>query len=171
VLTPAERTTLYNSGNGLGYPFNGTYVAPPVTLLSHLSAYWNLEHTSFDPPDNHNGYTLMTNNTVPSVAGKIGNGRDIVRSFGGYMTQGGYPFSPSDTDFSISFWVKCRAYIDSDAVLVGRCEQSGATNTAEYILSVSSPTGYFVWRVFSPSNVTTALFSDPGAATPNRNGD
>lgn len=86
VLTAAERTALYNSGNGLTYD-----QLRAAGLNSSLISYWELNEPSGTRNDSHGTNHLTDNNTVTTSAGLIlnaisqvndlsGNGRHLVQA-------------------------------------------------------------------------------------------
>lgn len=75
VLTTAELTWLYNSGNGRAYEELGQAGNDGANLLSSLICWWDLDETSGTRADSHfNGLTLTDNNTVTGATGIIEEG-------------------------------------------------------------------------------------------------
>ena len=71
-LTGTEITALYNSGAGVAYPF-----ASQPSLLSDISAYWNLDSTLNDQTANARNLTIEIGGTkVASWADQSGNGKN-----------------------------------------------------------------------------------------------
>lgn len=105
VLTADERTELYNSGNGLAYPFD-------YTLLDDIAGYWKMEEGSGTNRNDEVGSNDLTPGILPNAGtGIINNGSDFVpASFTFTENADNSTFSMgSGVDFTISTWVKTDA--------------------------------------------------------------
>jgi hypothetical protein len=97
VLTPGEIAALYNNGEGLAYPFDGTGPAllapspiPPVyeSLSDQLVAYWPLNEETGDRSDLIGGNSnLSETNTVGAGNGIVGNSAHFESSNGEYLSR------------------------------------------------------------------------------------
>lgn len=100
ILTPAERTALYNGGAGLAYPLSGN-------LTTNLVSYWKMDEVLGNALDAHGTDNLDSVNAVPSVAGKLNNAKDFEESPGEYLT---IPSNASlqlgSVSFTFTAWVK-----------------------------------------------------------------
>jgi hypothetical protein len=68
VLTAAERTALYNSGNGAAYP------DLTAALKTNLISYWELDEASGTRNDSHGTNHLTASASSPTLANGVSNG-------------------------------------------------------------------------------------------------
>ena len=105
VLTPAERTALYNGGNGFAYPFYSN------AFLVGLVSYWRMEEATGAIARDSHGDNDMAPQTEPiaSVPGKIGNARDLYTGQGFQLVPAAsnptVVLGPDDA-FTFSFWTR-----------------------------------------------------------------
>ncbi len=123
VLTSGERTKLYNSGNGLEYPFGivtsdpvsatwsvNTPVVSSVNLARDLKAFWKLDEVSGTRVDSVGSNDLADNNTVTQADGKLGKAAQFVKAqLESLSIPDNIDLSSGDVDFSYAGWV----YFDS----------------------------------------------------------
>lgn len=96
----------------------------PSSLLTDLVAYWQLDEASGNRSDSHsNGITLGDTNTVSSTTGLIsalaadfenGNNEYLDTADSATLSLG------SDTDFTITAWVKLESVVGSTRAIVGK---------------------------------------------------
>jgi Concanavalin A-like lectin/glucanases superfamily len=130
VLSASEITQIYNSGDGLSYPFTPLLLinrtepialseaVKPAVLLTDLVAYWKLDETAGTlsttwADSTGNGNTLIVSSAttpVNSRTGKISSGVDLVPVNNSWPRRATNSFlNMGDTDFSITCWV----YLDA----------------------------------------------------------
>lgn len=71
LLTTEEKTRLYNSGNGITYPFN--------SILDRIVSYWTLDETAGNAADSCDANTLSAEGSATFGPGKIENGSVLTR--------------------------------------------------------------------------------------------
>lgn len=97
ALSQDEITKLYNTGQGLAYPFN----QQPYNLKDNIVAYWSLDDTTWSDSSG-NGYTLTNNGGVTNGTGILSG--DAV--FGGSNWLENDPgLTIGTSDFTFSAWI------------------------------------------------------------------
>ncbi len=124
ILTAAERTEDYNSGNGIRFVDWGVEEAEPApTGLSlaktYAVAHWSLNETSGARVDDVGGNTLVDNNTVGCAAGKFGQAADFEldnsESLSSVSTS---DLQTGDIDWMIRLWFKPESFGTSNQSLM-----------------------------------------------------
>jgi len=166
VLTTGERTSLYNSGNGLTYP-NLT-----GSLLTSLISYWNLHEGNGTRLDSHGTNDLADNNTVGQAQGvdpgNIAGDNNTVGQAAGvssitqtaaqfvtanseYLTVPDNTFiSVGNVDFTIAVW----AYLDSKAADMRIFEKGAAAD--EYGIDYRASTDRYRFLIAAGALVVSA---------------
>lgn len=97
-LSASEITQLYNSGNGLDYPFAGS-------LLDFLVAYYPLDEPSGSALDAHGSKDLTESGTVGAAAGKVAGARDFEDGGSDHFGRADGAFS-FQGDFTAACWIR-----------------------------------------------------------------
>jgi Concanavalin A-like lectin/glucanases superfamily len=147
-----EVTKLYNTGQGLTYPF----IQQPYNLKDGVLGYWSLDDNTWSDSTG-NGYNLTASGNVTNGTGVINNDA-IFNGIDGYLTTPSLNFSG---DFTISFWGKVNSgnsstggfFIgDYTSGLLNIYIQNGVSGT----VSVSYATTYIISPV---GNVNGLVFN------------
>jgi len=136
TLTAAERTWLYNSGNGRVYADIGQSGTDGSALTTNLISWWNLDELSGTRYDSHSTNHLTDNNTVTQA---VGIAQSVARdtNFAAQFTAANSEylsiadnatFSTGDIDFWIAGWV----YLDAVAANQGLVTKDAGANNREY---------------------------------------
>jgi len=108
-----------------------------VSLTTGLISYWRLEESSGTRFDAHGSDNLVSNNSVSSVSGKIGNAATFSHSkYLGPTTVTNFATS----EFSVAFWMKPRGQFDPHLYT---CQAGEAVNDR---FQVGGFTATFVFR-------------------------
>jgi len=154
LLTTEEKARLYNSGNGITYPFN--------SILDRLVSYWAMEQTSGNRTDSNLAVTLVDNNTVTSGNGIIRNGAQFTLANSEYLstvTDDTVLFSFGDTDYTIAAWVN----LDTIATSQNIVSKYSSDTVRDYFLQyATSASDFFRFIVYDGG--TTAIGSVSSAA-------
>jgi hypothetical protein len=151
ILTSDERNELYNSGNGLSYPFG-------IDLKTNLISFWNLDEVSNGTAptiraDSHGTNDFTDVNTTPSGTGIIGNGADLEDSRYEYLRCDGSDFDVGESDFSISVWIKAENPVTSGMILCR--DHYPSSNRAFQLRHRSQTGGWEIWfAVFGSGSLT-----------------
>lgn len=113
----------------------------PSSLLTGLVAYWALESTAGTDATGR-GNTLSPVNTPTAVAGKVGNGANLVAASSQYYTiADNADLSMGDIDFTIAGWLKATT-LPAAATLFGKWASGG---TKEYwVGTLGTAANFFV---------------------------
>ena len=172
----SQETGLYISPFDGGFRFIGNAI--PSTLLSGLTAFWELDETSNIRYDSHNGYDLTPEVGQPDIGstnGVIGNAADFT---GGWLFSN-HTFDLASSGFSISTWLNGIATNVGPAVsqwqtgngfIIGIDSATFATNEftfvlgnnpASYINKYSYNTGWHhIVGTYDPTIGTSKLYVD-----------
>lgn len=140
-----------------------------------LVAYWPLNETATSGDVSADdwtgrGNTLTSNNSVLSVTGKVGNGREFVAANSEYLERN----SNADVqfgngDWSLSLWVQPRATGTAPQCVVGKdaagnrefsvyCETNTGTNANRFLVGVFNTGGSLSASAIEPSDTANADF-------------
>jgi hypothetical protein len=167
LLTAAQKTWLYNSGNGRTYA--DIIPSVPSDLLTNLISHWRLDNALTDA--HTNGYDLTNNNSVGFAdAGIIRNSGEFLQSakFVGaansYLSKSdNADLSTGDNDFLVSAWVRKTSTLAESVQLIGK--DDGSTER-EYILTYSDTQPGFRFTIWdSDENAVGVTAVSLGAAT------
>lgn len=139
LLTTEEKTRLYNSGNGITYPFN--------SILDRLVSYWAMEQTSGNRTDSNLATTLVDNNSVTYGNGIIRNGAQFTLANSEYLSTVSNDtalFSFGDTDYTIAAWV----YLDSKATSQLFASKYSSDSVRDFILQYVTGSDFFRFIVY-----------------------
>lgn len=79
--------------------------AAPVTILTSLASYWNMDEASGVRADALGVSPLTDNNTVTAVAGKVGNAAQFVKANAEYLSHAdSADLRVGVADFTFAFW-------------------------------------------------------------------
>jgi len=138
------------------------------SLRVGLVAYWPLNEDAPSGQDvtavdwTGRGNDLTSNNTVPSVTGKIGNAREFVAANTEHLSRASNAdLQFGNNDWSISLWVQPRATGTASQCVVGK----DASGNREFILLCATDTGtnanIFSAGVFNTSGGLAVQAIDP----------
>ena len=152
VLTTEEKARLYNSGNGITYPFN--------SILDRLVSYWKMEETSGNRSDSNSAITLVDGNTVTYNNGIIGNGAQFTLANSEYFSTtstGLVDFG--DSNYTIACWV----YLDSkpagpNSMLIATKYQSDTVR--DFLIQYVGSDQDFRFIVYDGSTSTIGIVSN-----------
>lgn len=100
-----------------------------MALSDNLVAYWSLDEASGNAVDAHGSNDLTQNGTIASVAGKVGNARQLESANSEYFSLAdNTDLSTGDIDFTLAGWVNMASLINQSFATKG-----GGTN-GEYDL-------------------------------------
>lgn len=129
-----------------------------MPLTTDLISYWSLS----DANDAHGSNHLTNNNSVPFVAGKVGNAADFEASSSHSLTRADNAgLSTGDIDFTIACWVNLESTGGNRSIF-----QKADSNGLEYDLMTNG--GTFQFRVSSGTgfaNLTLVAGPNNGATT------
>jgi hypothetical protein len=131
ALTSAEVTSLYNSGNGLQYPFD---------LTAQLASYWKLDESSGNASDSVGSVTLTNNGTTAYVAGKINNSADFGSSGTAKSLRTTNTLGIDGGSCTFSCWVNKNTNLTSGKYTNG-AYQNNTTSKVEYRLGIDNGGG------------------------------
>ena len=117
---------------------------PSFDLLSGLVSYWKLDEASGTRVDSHSTNDLTDNNTVTSVAGKIGNAAEFEADnseFLSHATNG--DLEAGDIDYTIACWVFLESKTNPYLGFVTK--DSLTANGRQYYLFYASSSDRFVF--------------------------
>lgn len=186
VLTAAEVTELYNSGNGTQHLMDGgdirTYASDGTTqyareivsckrLQRGLVASWKLDESSGNAADSTGAVTLTNNNSVGFGAGLINNGADFGASNSSKNFTSAEKLGIGNGALTVSAWVKPSSYPSSDAdpTPPGRFNVFGVSDSGpgiSYFLHISNVSGtieciFGRWRNSVAINAARVVFTPP----------
>lgn len=135
-------------------------------FLISLIEYYKLNEASGVRAGSHAGLALTDNNTVGSVAGKIGTAAQFVAASSEYLSSSSAAFVIGDIDFSISCWV----YLDSKGAsrtLVSRDQVNGPGRN--YNLLYSDGTDRFTFFAFTAAGGVAGVVAADALGSPSLN--
>lgn len=117
--------------------------AVPSPLLTSLVAYWKLDEASGTRNDSHGTNHLTDNNTVGSVAGKVGNAADFIRANLEYLSRadGGSGLNFGDVDFTFAAWIR----IKSKPALSMQCISKWTPGSLSYVVEWNVADRFRFW--------------------------
>ena len=117
------------------------YAGAVDPLLDGLIAWWSMDEASGNRADSHTGgITLTDNNTVGSIAGKVGNAARLIRSNNEYLSTTDDALNLATVDFSFLFWARFSSGTSEFAIeqINGsgfggyRCRRQNSTSTLDF---------------------------------------
>jgi len=148
-------------------PAFGTEVIVPggaaSSLLNGLISYWKLDEAAGQRNDSHSTNHLTDNNTVASVAGKIGLAIDNVKvdqDFLNHVDNAELNVA-GNQDFTIAFWFWNEAQFTTDAWVTKYT--GGGTNQDQYLIYYNNVVRFIIRAA---DNSTVNVVSSLGALAP-----
>ncbi|TSC70375.1 MAG: putative cell surface receptor [Parcubacteria group bacterium Gr01-1014_46] len=146
-LERGETLIYHNDSNSTG----AFSVDTGGTLINNLVSYWKLDESGGSRVDSYSGNTLINNNGVTGVSGKVNNSSNFISASSQYLSiPDNSSLSVGGTSFTIATWVNVSGPNGLQQTIASK-RDTGLIR--EWILSYN-PAGNFFFRIFDSAGNT-----------------